>query len=261
MSDDLIPNQVLALITIVGGLICVYASDISIIGGILAIVLAALATVFGTNTLRFIGNYSLGTGIPSIVYLLTSVGLISYLLAIAISMHFANQYLFPIMSVISAIILSLIVSLICKHVFGIKVEILTKSFIYISISSVLLITAMSILLAQSYNPITIYENLIQNGLIILLMILSVMVIQNPYNSCMGPNEDQYRTLALALVNVFLVLIIISTIAMLTTNYWILYLVLSLIGFIISLRFYLTYTKHQAASIKRYGLWPKDDGEI
>lgn len=260
MSDDLIPDQILMLISIIGGLFCIYASNINLLGGLLSIALAAIATVYGTNTLRHIGKYSLGTGVPSIVYLLSSVGLISYLLAITLSIYINQMMLFPISSIIFAIILALFISLICKHIFGIQVEILTKSFISITISSVLLISAMSTLIAQTYNPLIIYENIIQSGIIIILMIMAIMAIQQPYNACMGPNEDQYRTLTLALSNTFLMLIIISTISILTSKYWILYLIISLVGWFISFRKYLNYTKHQAASIKSYGLWPKGDGE-
>lgn len=260
MSDDLIPNQILMLTAIISGLICTYLSNVPILGGILSIILATIATIYGTNTLRLIGNYSLGTGIPSIIYLLTSVGMISCLLSLALSIQLAKPYLFPISAIIIAVLFALIISLICKHVFGIQVEILTKSYISIAVASTLVIMAMSTLVSQTYDPIVIYENTIQNGMIILFMIMSVMAIQNPYNSCMGPNEDQIRTLSLSLCNIFIMLIIASVVSILTTKYWILYMALSIIGLIISFRQYIIYTKHQAASIKKYGLWPKDDKE-
>lgn len=260
MSNDLIPNQILMLVTLVAGLICTYASNLPIIGGILSMILAVIAVIYGTNTLRYIGNYSLGTGVPSIVYLLTTVGLISYLLSLAISIQLTQPLLFPITGMVVATIFATIIALICKHVFGIQVEILTKSFISIALASTLVIMATSTLISQTYYPEIIYKNTIQNGLILLLWIMSVMAIQNPYNSCMGPNEDQIRTLSLASANIFLMLMITSVISILTTKYWVLYLVLSTCGWIISFRQYIIYTRHQAASIKRYGLWPKDDGE-
>ena len=64
---------------------------------------------------------------------------------------------------------------------------------------------MSCLIAHTYNQGVIYEEVIQTGLILLIMIMAVMAIQNPYNSCMGPNEDQYRTLSLACSNAFFAL--------------------------------------------------------
>jgi len=261
MSDDLIPNQILFLVSFFGGLLCIYLSNIPLMGGILSIAGISLATIFGINALRHVGKYSLGTGVPSIVYLLTAIGVIGYLLGIVLTINLNQPILFPIIAIISAIVLALIVSYICKYLFGIQVDILAKSFISISLASVLLIISMSTLISQTFIPQVIYENVIQNGIIILLMLMSVMVIQNPYNACMGPNEDQYRTLSLGLTNIFLMLIVLSLLCIFTSKYWILYLLLSIIGWIISFRKYIGYTKHQVASIKRYGLWPKDDKEI
>ncbi|RAP53091.1 MAG: tetrahydromethanopterin S-methyltransferase subunit C [Methanosphaera sp. rholeuAM270] len=260
MAEDLIPNQVIMLIAILGSLLCIYCTDISIIGGIFSVIAALLSSVLASNTLRKIGKYSLGTGVPSIVYMLTAISLLSFVLSLVLSIHFGMELIFPVASIIVSAIISAIVSLICRYVFKIQVDILFKSFISISVASVLLIMSLSTLIAQTYNPFIIYEHTIQNGLVILLMIITVMIVQNPYNSCMGPNEDQYRTLSLTLANTFLMLIIVSVISISTTKYWIIYVVLSLIGWFISIRQYILYTKHQAASIRRYGLWPKDDGE-
>ena len=120
--------------------------------------------------------------------------------------------------------------------------------------------AMSTLVLSSSDANMIYHYVIENGLIILFMIITVMAIQNPYNSCMGPNEDQYRTLSLAIANAFLMLMVISIISVVSNGYWYVYLVISLIGWIISIRKYFQYTKQQAASVRWYGLWPKNDEE-
>lgn len=260
MADDLIPNQVITLVSCVIGLLCLYVSNFSVIGGVCSMVAALLASILGANTLRKIGKYSLGTGVPSIVYMLTAIALLSFVLSLSISMEFNLDFLFPVLGLVLAVLLSYVISLVCRYVFKIQVEVLSKSFVAISVASVLLMMAASTLISQSYNPQIIYETVIGNGVIILIMIMSVMVIQNPYNACMGPNEDQYRTLSLALSNTSLMLMVISIISMLTTKYWILYLLLSVIVWFISFRRYIIYTKHQAASIRRYGLWPKDDGE-
>lgn len=260
MSEDLIPYQIVMLISIFTCLICIYASELYVVGGVLSIIASVLATVYGTNTLRQVGKYSLGTGVPSIVYMLTAVGLVSYVSAMILSSYLNMAFAFPVMSIVLAIVLAFIVSLVCKYIFKIQVEILPKSFMSISIASALLMIAMSCLIAQTYKPDVIYGLVIQNGLIILVMILSVMAIQNPYNACMGPNEDQYRTLSLSVSTIFLVLIVMSIISMLNTQFWTLYLLISVIGWAVSFRKYVIYTKQQAASIRRFGLWPKGDGD-
>lgn len=260
MAEDLIPKQIIMLVTIMGGLLCIYGSQLTLIGGILAIVASVLATIYGTNTLRHVGKYSLGTGVPSITYMLAAVALVSYVAALILSIYLNLPILFPILAMVIVIMLSFIVSLICKYIFKIQVEILHKSFMSISIATLLLLVAMSSLIAQTYSSSVIYEKVIQNGIILLIMIMAVMAIQNPYNSCMGPNEDQYRTLSLSCSNAFLMLMITSIISMLNTQYWIVYLMISLIGWMIFFRKYVIYTKQQAASIRSFGLWPMDDGD-
>lgn len=260
MAEDLIPNQIILLVSVILGTLCIYASSLEVIGGVFAILAAILATVYGTNTLRHVAKYSLGTGVPSIVYMLTSVGLVSYISSMIISSYMDMAIAFPIVGIILSALIATIVSLVCKHIFKIKVEVLSKSFISISVASLLLMIAMSCLIAKTYKPDMIYELVIQNGLILLIMLLSVMAIQNPYNACMGPNEDQYRTLSLAVSNTFMMLIVISVISMLNTQYWILYLAISVIGWFIFFNKYVNYTKQQAASIRTFGLWPKGDGD-
>lgn len=260
MADDLIPHQIITLVSLAGGLICIYASNISSIGGIFSIIATILGVVYGTNTLRHVGKYSLGTGVPSIVYMLTACGLISSIVGISLSLFVDQSMLFPIISVVIAGLIGLSISLICKYVFNIQVEILSKSFMSIAIATTITIMAMSTLVLSSSDANMIYHYVIEDGLIILFMIITVMAIQNPYNSCMGPNEDQYRTLSLAIANAFLMLMVISIISVVSNGYWYVYLVISLIGWIISIRKYFQYTKQQAASVRWYGLWPKNDEE-
>ena len=137
MAEDLIPNQIIMLVTILLGILCIYASDLQVIGGVLGIIASVLATVYGTNTMRHIGKYSLGTGVPSIAYMLAAVALVGYISALIISLYLDISMLFPILAIVIVTILSFIISLICKYVFKIQVEILSKSFISISIASLL----------------------------------------------------------------------------------------------------------------------------
>lgn len=259
-ANDLIPYQIITLVAVIVSLICIYGTNLPVIGGVLAIIASVLAAVLGTDSLRYVGKYSLGTGVPSIVYMLTALGLISYMAGMMISSFLNQPIIFPVISLIVASVISLIISLICKYIFGIRVEILSKSFILISVSSTLLMISLSALVSQTWNPTVIYENVIQNGIILLLMIISVMIIQNPYNSCMGPNEEQIRTLSFSCSNVFIMLGIVSIISMLTNKYWMLYLLVSVIGWFFFFRKYVLYSKKQAASIRSFGLWPTDDGD-
>lgn len=256
MSEDLIPQQILVLLSLVG-LFFIYLSAIPF-GGIFSIIAVIFAVMMGTNSLRHIGNYSLGTGIPSIIYFLTAGSLIAMIGAMSVSSLLNNDLYFPVLSVIFSIVISYVISVVCKHVFKIEIEILSKSFMEIAVASNLVLMGFSTLLVTSYSVHAIFSDVISNALILLLMFMVVMIIQNPYNSCMGPNEDQYRTLTLALANAFLMLMILSIISMLFNQLWILYLVISIIGWIINYRRYVKYSLRQAASVKYYGIWATGD---
>lgn len=260
MANDIIPNQIIMLSSIVIGLICIYLGNIPIIGSLVAILSISLSVIYGTDTLRHIAKHSLGTGVPSIVYMLSAVGLVGYFIGLSVSQYYNQELFFPIISVVSVAVLSYLFSLICKYIFDINVDILSKSFVSIATSSTLTLIGMSVLIINSFNYETIFNLIVNNGLIILLMIITIMIIQNPYNSCMGSNEDQFRTLSLALSNTFLLLCVISLISILFNEYWFILLGISFICWIFFFIKYINYSKHQVASIKFSGLWSKNDGD-
>lgn len=257
MSDDMIPQQIILIVSVIGGLLSIYLSNIPF-GAIFSIMALILAIVMGTNTLRYIGNYSLGTGIPSIVYLLATCGLISMITAMSIAAYLSCDVIFPVLSVIIALLTAGIISLICRHVFNIEIEILTWSFMALSLSSNLALMAFSTFIVSTYNPGIIFSDVIFNGLILLLLFMCVMTIQNPYNSCMGSNEDQLRTLTLAVSNAFLMLVVLSIIALLNNQIYVIYLLISIIGWILTFGRYIRYSLRQAAEVKYYGFWSKGD---
>ena len=257
MSDDVMPQQIILIVSVIGGLLSVYLSSIPL-GGIFSILAFALAVILGTNTLRYIGNYSLGTGVPSIVYLLATCGLISMIMAMSIAGYLGNVLIFPVLSWVLALLMGAVISLICRYIFRIEIEILSWSFMALSMASNLALMALSTFLTSTYAPGVLFSDIIFTGLIVLLLFMCVMTIQNPYNSCMGSNEDQLRTLTLALSNAFLMLMILSVIGLLNNQIYIIYLLISIIGWILTFRRYVKYSLRQAAEVKYYGFWSKGD---
>ena len=258
MSDDLIPVPIIMITSVLGSIICLYCSSINFIGGIFSILAIVLSSVYGTNMLRKIGKHSLGTGIPSIVYLLTATSTLSFFIAVIISMQFDIAIFFPILAVCISVILSFALSLICKYIFKIQIEVLPKAFVSISIASVLMITSMTLFITKGINVQLIFDLTIKNGLILFFMIITVMIIQNPYNSCMGPNEDQYRTLSLTVTISSLAVIILAIISSINNPYWMVYIVMAVLVCVVFFKKYVSYTKHQAAMIKTHGLWVEGD---
>ncbi len=260
MSEDIIPQQVIVLVTIIIGLIGLYLSSIPFIGIIFSILVTLTAVLLGTNTLRHVGKYSLGTGVPSIVYLLTSIGVIGSITGLTVSIILNNNWLSPIIGLLVTAFVGYCIGIICKYIFNMNIKILTKSLVEIAIASMLAVSGLSTIISMTFIPSSILNMVVKNGFIVLILISVIMAIQNPYNSCMGPNEDQIRTLTLAVSNAFLIITLISFISIISNNYWYFGVIIGVIGWILSFRKFIQYSMLQAASVRWYGLWPKDDKE-
>ena len=87
--------------------------------------------------------------------------------------------------------------------------------------------------------------------------MCTMAIQHPFNACLGPNEDQVRTLKCACSTAFLSLTIVGLLSATTGGLgWFIVLIIGLIGWIISFRAFVLASCNDAASTKWSGLWPK-----
>ena len=84
-----------------------------------------------------------------------------------------------------------------------------------------------------------------------------MAIQHPFNACLGPNEDQVRTLKCGASTAFLSMIITGILAISAGGYaWFAIIVVGLIGWYISFKMFVDASCEAAASVKWSGLWPK-----
>ena len=87
--------------------------------------------------------------------------------------------------------------------------------------------------------------------------MCTMAIQHPFNACLGPNEDQLRTLKCACSTAFLSMTIVGLLSAATGGLgWFVILVVGLIGWIVSFRAFVLASINDAASTKWAGLWPK-----
>ena len=95
------------------------------------------------------------------------------------------------------------------------------------------------------------------GFIAIFYILCTMAIQHPFNACLGPNEDQLRTLKCACSTAFLSMTIVGLLSATTGGLgWFVVLIIGLIGWIVSFRAFVLASINDAASTKWAGLWPK-----
>ncbi len=101
-------------------------------------------------------------------------------------------------------------------------------------------------------------SVISTGFIGLLFILNTMAIQHPFNACLGPNENQTRTLKLAASTGFLSMAIVGLLGIgLNPGWWLVSLVGAL-AWVVAIKSFIEASFEEAASVKWSGLWPKEE---
>jgi len=251
-------NMLLAL-GIVGGLLCIYASGFlgDIIGPVIAGIGAVLAIVWGSDAIRRVASYGLGTGVPSIGYMSLSVGVIAALAGISLATLLKIQLLGPIAGLVVAVIIGAVIAIVATKIVGMKIPIMIQCTIEIAGAATLSILGFAVAIAGSYDMTAIYENVVATGFIAVLFIMCTMAIQHPFNACLGPNEDQVRTLKCACSTAFLSMAIVGLLSATTGGLgWFVVLIIGLIGWIVSFRAFVLASCNDAASTKWAGLWPK-----
>ncbi|WP_405304500.1 tetrahydromethanopterin S-methyltransferase subunit MtrC [Methanobrevibacter sp.] len=249
----------LLILGAVGGLLCIYLSGFlgDVIGPVLAGIGAVLAIIWGADAIRRVASYGLGTGVPSIGYMSLSVGVISALGGISLASLLKIGIIGPVAGLIIAVIIGAIIAIVATKIVGMKIPIMLQCTIEIAGAAALSILGFAVAIAGSYDMTAIYENVVATGFIAVLFIMCTMAIQHPFNACLGPNEDQVRTLKCACSTAFLSMTIVGLLSATTGGLgWFVVLIIGLIGWIISFRAFVLASCNDAASTKWAGLWPK-----
>jgi len=254
-----VSSTMLLALGIVGGLLCIYLSGFlgDVVGPVIAGIGAVLAIVWGADAIRRVASYGLGTGVPSIGYMSLSVGVISALAGLSLATIFKIGLLGPIAGFVVAVIIGAIIAIVATKIVGMKIPIMLQCTIEIAGAATLSVLGFAVAIAGSYDMMAIYEHVVATGFIAVLFIMCTMAIQHPFNACLGPNEDQVRTLKCAVSTAFLSMTLTGLMSVTTGGLgWFVVFIVGLIGWIISFRAFVLASCNDAASTKWAGLWPK-----
>ncbi|MCC9260843.1 tetrahydromethanopterin S-methyltransferase subunit C [Methanobrevibacter woesei] len=249
----------LLILGIVGGLIGIYVAPYStLFGSAIAGLGGVCAIVWGADAIRRVASYGLGTGVPSIGYMSLSIGIVGALAGIGIGYSFPQlEVAGPVIGLIFAMIIGLIVAVVAKKIVGMKIPILERCTMEIAGAAALSVLGFSVAITGTYDIEAVLEHVVGTGFIAVFFIMNTMAIQHPYNACLGPNEDQVRTLKCAASTAFLAMIITGILSVITGGVsWFIVLIIGLIGWVISFRAFVNASYGAAASVKWSGLWPK-----
>jgi tetrahydromethanopterin S-methyltransferase subunit C len=255
------PSQTIAL-GVVGGLAGIYLLPFAgpVLGPLFAALGAVAAIIWGAAAIRRVASYGLGTGVPSIGYMSLAIGIVGSLAGIAGALLFgANLALLgPIMGLVIAMIVGTIVAVLGKQVIKMKIPVLVQCTAELSGAAALSVIGFSAAIAGSLEMPAIQETVISTGFIALLFILNTMAIQHPFNACLGPNENQTRTLKLAASTGFMAMAIIGLIGIGINDAWWLIAVIGALAWFASIKSFLEASAKDAASVKWTGMWPKEE---
>lgn len=258
-SAGAISSTTILIVGIIGGLIGIYLSNIEpTIGPVIACLGAVCAIVWGADAIRRVASYGLGTGVPSIGYMSLSIGVIGSLSGIGVAYIMSQNIIGPVFALVFSMIIGLIVAVIAKKIVGMKIPIMERCTVEIAGAAALSILAFSAAVTGTYNIEAILASVVGTGFIAVFFIMNTMAIQHPFNACLGPNEDQVRTLKCACSTAFLAMIITGILSVVAGGQyaWFAIIIVGLIGWVISFRSFVKASFEAAASVKWSGLWPK-----
>ena len=249
----------LLILGIVGGLLGIYLSGFlgDVIGPLFAALGAVCAIVWGADAIRRVASYVIATGVPSIGYMSLSVGVISALAGLSLAVMLNMSLAGPIAALVVACIIGAVIAIVATKIVGMKIPIMLQCTVEIAGAAALSILGFAVAIAGSFEMAAVLENVVATGFIAVLFIMCTMAIQHPFNACLGPNEDQVRTLKCAASTAFLAMTITGLMSITTGGLgWFVVFLVGLIGWVISFRAFVVASMNDAASTKWAGLWPK-----
>jgi tetrahydromethanopterin S-methyltransferase subunit C len=270
----------LAIIGIVGGLVCIILAVLlntqfkvtyfSFLGAAGAI----LATVWGADAVRKICKYGIGTGVPSIGMLAFGMGLLATLLGLKVGDYLVSQsgssyaiYAGPIIALVLALIQGAIIGYIANAVLKMKIPTMQVGMIFIAGAASIILMGFTTTIAGAFDYTTMVTWVFATGFIAPLFMIGALPMLHPFNACLGPDEDQRRTLTLAVEAALLSTIMfgimsLAIFSMPASNYsiWsgVLTIVLGVIGWAYAYMAYFKKVKESGVVILPTGVLPKKE---
>ncbi len=285
MTSKEIDWYTLGALGIIGGLVCIYAAVVlnAALGVSYFVFLGAagaiLATLWGADAVRKICKYGIGTGVPSIGMLAFGMGLLTTLLGLKIGDYVSAKYLSttivdgvtlgilvgPIAAVILSLVQGYIIGFIAQNILKMKIPTMQVGMTMIAGAASLIYIGYTVAITGAFDFTTMVNNVINTGYIAPLFIVGALPMLHPFNACLGPDENQKRTLTLCVEAALMSTIIFGILSMMFFKGDLLVSCITIVlGLIAWAYAYLAYWKEVKASgtlIYKTGLLPvKEEGQ-
>ncbi|MDD1723903.1 MAG: tetrahydromethanopterin S-methyltransferase subunit C [Methanospirillum sp.] len=284
-SAGKLSEKTLMIYGIVVALVGIYLTQIngftgvavfSFFGGIGAIA----ALWWGSDTIKHLCSYGLGTGVPSAGMVAFGAGAIAMIAGTKFNLiiPFVGISLVPIVTLILAALIGAVIGYIANNIINMNIPVMIFSLTKLSIVGALTMLGFGAMCtgtfsfnglvtgglslqmepaaqaaangAQMFTVTVIPEfagSLIGGATLAVIFFLGAMALQHPFNACLGPNEQQDRTLMLALEVGFLSMIVVAVMsyAFLDIVSATIGLIVALIGWIYTYKQYIALSKRDA----------------
>ncbi len=258
------PHDTVMWAGLIAALVCIYLGAalntwfgpyFAFFGGLAAVA----AIVWGSDTIKGLCSYGIGTGVPSVGMISLGSGVIAMLLATRFSWYWA-----PIVAVIVAVIIGAIIGYIANDVIMMKIPVMRRAMTEVAVIGALMLMGFAQMATGSYalvdlaaiktGPLGLVSvgysgSFIGASIIAVAFILGAIAVQHPFNACLGPSWKQDRMFMLAAECGFLSMIpvAIMSIVYLSVPAVIISLVVSVAGWLYTYNQYLCLSQRDAAA--------------
>ncbi|HOI58973.1 MAG: tetrahydromethanopterin S-methyltransferase subunit C [Methanoculleus sp.] len=256
-----IPHNQLVIYGLVGSLVLIYLTYLNTItgtqyfaffGGLAAVV----ALIWGTDTIKHLCSYGLGTGVPSAGMIALGSGVIAALFGATTGIAA------PIVTIIIAAIIGAVAGVMANHVVRMDIPVMIISLTELAIVGAMTVLGLAAMACGTFEfigmitgeisilgfAVETYEfSLIGGSIIAVIFMLGAIAIQHSFNACLGPGERQDRTLMLAAECGFLSMITVAIISFAFIGFIpaLISLLVSVIGWIYTYTQYIALSKRDA----------------
>ena len=189
---------------IIGALIAIFPGLPAFIKGIGMMIVFA----WGADSVRKTARYGLGTGVPSIGVLAVGFGIVGGITGIAVaSMRFGTLEVGGVeiaFGVLAGVALLALLGFVSGNLangdkfIDMKIPGLERGMTELGIAGTLAVLIETSILAGTYHITKVLPNVVNNGLIAAIFILSAFGMLQPYNTCLGADERRGRTLLMSI---------------------------------------------------------------
>ncbi len=279
-SAGAISENTLMIYGIVVALVGTYLTYLNVVTGIAVFSffggIGAIAAIWwGSDTIKHLCSYGLGTGVPSAGMVAFGAGSIAMIAGTKFGIAS------PIVTLILAALIGAVIGYIANNIINMNIPVMIFSLMKLSIVGALtmlgfatmctgtfmfnglVIGGMTLSMepagqaaaggAQTFMVTILPEfatSLIGGSALAVIFFLGAMALQHPFNACLGPNESQDRTLMLAIEVGFLSMFVVAVM-----SYAFLDLMSGTVGLIVALLgWYISYKKYIALSKRDAYAW-------